>query len=230
MATSDIQDDPAVVRRENNRIATANWRARHPERNRQLQIDRRHANPETTDTYNRTRRVKKKAARVAAGLPTWDIIREPRTTQEGRVCTTCRERKTPSEFGRNLKRPDGLRTSCKVCVNLKSRDATLTNPDRRRSTQWASWLWKQYKLTIGEYTALWERQSGKCQICYRELGMGTGKHAVDHCHSTGFVRGILCHHCNAGLGLFQDSAELLLAAAHYLKVFTSHPGSEKDDD
>lgn len=44
------------------------------------------------------------------------------------------------------------------------------------------------------------------------------KLVVDHCHSSGKVRGLLCHNCNRALGLFQDSMSSLTRAIEYLKV------------
>lgn len=41
--------------------------------------------------------------------------------------------------------------------------------------------------------------------------------AVDHCHSTGKIRGLLCHNCNTGLGKLGDSIESLTKALNYLK-------------
>ena len=61
-----------------------------------------------------------------------------------------------------------------------------------------------------------EEQAGRCAICARMLG--PGRHTnVDHCHTTGKVRGLLCHKCNNGLGRFEDSIDSLKAAIQYLE-------------
>lgn len=49
------------------------------------------------------------------------------------------------------------------------------------------------------------------------------KLVVDHCHSSGEVRGLLCHNCNRALGLFKDSRENLLNAVEYLEGATTIP-------
>lgn len=43
-----------------------------------------------------------------------------------------------------------------------------------------------------------------------------GQH-IDHCHTTGRVRGHLCNNCNKGLGHFKDNPDTLLKAIEYLK-------------
>lgn len=58
-------------------------------------------------------------------------------------------------------------------------------------------------------------QKGRCEICKRLPG--TKELAVDHDHRTDRVRGLLCFRCNVGIGQFDDSAELLLKAAEYLR-------------
>ena len=84
-----------------------------------------------------------------------------------------------------------------------------------------SWSRKR-KLGISEdkLDELSLKQNGKCAICGRKQPE-TGSHrykslAVDHCHETGKIRGLLCNNCNRALGLFQDSPELLCRAAEYL--------------
>lgn len=87
--------------------------------------------------------------------------------------------------------------------------------------------WLRLKFGIGEedYSRLLESQGGKCAICGstepkgRKAGRGgeVKNFFVDHCHETGKVRGLLCNHCNRGLGLMGDNLDRLQAAVDYLK-------------
>lgn len=75
---------------------------------------------------------------------------------------------------------------------------------------------KRYGITEEQYTLLWESQAGLCDICRSSLVEGRATH-VDHCHTTGQVRGILCHHCNVMLGHCKDNIEILKRAILYLE-------------
>lgn len=77
-------------------------------------------------------------------------------------------------------------------------------------------LAKHYSITTDEWDAMLRAQGERCAICGTDTPAGRGWH-TDHCHTTGKVRGILCIHCNAGLGQFRDSAEVLSKAAEYLR-------------
>lgn len=59
------------------------------------------------------------------------------------------------------------------------------------------------------------RFTGKCEICKGLVEHGSVN--IDHCHTTGKVRGLLCHLCNKGLGAFKDNLEALRAAVTYLE-------------
>ncbi len=75
-------------------------------------------------------------------------------------------------------------------------------------------LRRKYNMTESEYDWLLKEQNGRCAICYREP---KGRRlAVDHNHRTGKIRGLLCGKCNAGLGLFDESIDVLKEAARYL--------------
>lgn len=89
-------------------------------------------------------------------------------------------------------------------------------PSKRALAYRKHWLKKQYGLTLEDFDAILERQGHACAICHREQ-VGMRMH-VDHCHATGKVRGVLCSNCNAGLGLFSDNPDRLLAAIDYLSA------------
>ena len=68
-------------------------------------------------------------------------------------------------------------------------------------------------LTDAEYNVLLERQGGSCAICGEK---SRDRLVVDHDHETGAVRGLLCSHCNLGLGLCRDNPVRINAAVAYL--------------
>ncbi len=78
------------------------------------------------------------------------------------------------------------------------------------------------RLNPSEYNDLHAQQKGTCAICHKqETRTKKGKVvalAVDHCHITGKIRGLLCGECNTGLGKFKDNPFLLKAALKYLEV------------
>jgi len=74
---------------------------------------------------------------------------------------------------------------------------------------------KTYGLTEDEYDTLLVSQENLCAICKQPNQTKRDWH-VDHCHTTGKVRGILCHFCNVGLGNFKDNKEYLENAIAYL--------------
>lgn len=74
---------------------------------------------------------------------------------------------------------------------------------------------KKYGLTEESFALLWLSQKSKCGIC-KTPDPGARDWHVDHCHTTGKVRGILCHHCNLMLGNAKDNKSVLLAAINYL--------------
>lgn len=81
------------------------------------------------------------------------------------------------------------------------------------------YLKRQYKISVSEWDRLYAEQQGRCAICGGEgfsMKPGYAKLNVDHCHKTDRVRGLLCHNCNRGLGLFQDDTGFLSRAIDYL--------------
>ena len=78
---------------------------------------------------------------------------------------------------------------------------------------------KQYGITHEDYERMYLQQGGVCAICEEsETYAGRTNLSVDHCHSTGKIRGLLCASCNMALGKFKDSKELLEKAVRYLNA------------
>jgi predicted GIY-YIG superfamily endonuclease len=103
------------------------------------------------------------------------------------------------------------------------------NPDRVAATQALARLRRQrqqivnqlrslYDFTLADYEALLTAQAHRCGICGRQQGNDRGHRLfVDHDHTTGDIRGLLCNRCNSALGYFGDSAKRLRRAAAYLE-------------
>ena len=72
---------------------------------------------------------------------------------------------------------------------------------------------RNYGMTKEQFTQLLADQDGVCAVCRRK----PKKFTVDHCHTSGRVRGLLCYSCNSALGMFKDSPELIQAAKDYLR-------------
>jgi hypothetical protein len=75
---------------------------------------------------------------------------------------------------------------------------------------------RQYGLTDEAHAAMLASQGGVCAICRKPNPNGR-ELSVDHDHGTGKVRGLLCLHCNSGLGQFRDSIPLLRDALGYME-------------
>jgi len=73
----------------------------------------------------------------------------------------------------------------------------------------------KYGITKEFFEKMLEMQNFSCEICQMKFD---DKHRpyIDHCHRTNKVRGLLCMHCNTGLGHFEDDPELLKSAMEYL--------------
>jgi hypothetical protein len=76
----------------------------------------------------------------------------------------------------------------------------------------------KYGLSVEDYMNLQRAQNFTCALCSTEDPGGVGDFHVDHCHETGVVRGLLCYHCNTGLGKFKDNPEVLRRAATYIEA------------
>lgn len=83
------------------------------------------------------------------------------------------------------------------------------------------YAWKRAGLAVTklDYEIMMAYQNNNCAICGSDSTYFGIAMAVDHCHTTGKIRGLLCTNCNIGLGNFKDSPELLSKAIWYLTEY-----------
>lgn len=117
-------------------------------------------------------------------------------------CSNCQKIKSISEFSKKKCNKDGLNGSCKLC-----------RIDSRRKIDW----YRLYKISPRQYEKFFEKQKGCCAICGRHQSEFKRILAVDHCHKTGKIRGLLCLKCNLNLGVWAWSIVNKNKIQQYLK-------------
>lgn len=137
-------------------------------------------------------------------------------------CTKCGEFKPNiEEFFRHKKdtayqrKTHYLSAKCRTCDTKVATAWQKRNPGRAKAAS----LKRKYGIDKREYEAMADSQDGKCLICERAPIEKYGKSdflCVDHDHSTGEIRGLLCTRCNLALSGFLDSKKLLKKALEYL--------------
>jgi hypothetical protein len=80
----------------------------------------------------------------------------------------------------------------------------------------------KYGVTNQDYEDALKRQNNSCAICSKPFIKGIKK-CIDHCHSTGDFRGILCLNCNMLLGFCKDNTTILYSSINYLDKFNNDP-------
>ena len=78
-------------------------------------------------------------------------------------------------------------------------------------------LQRNYGISLADYDEMLEAQDNGCAICGKMPEENGQRLSVDHDHETGQVRGLLCRHCNSGLGYFMHGPERLRNAIAYLE-------------
>jgi hypothetical protein len=132
-----------------------------------------------------------------------------------KTCSRCGEVKPPTEYHNKTRRDGtpGKVARCRSCeCELKKlRYDPVKHRDRTIRTK--------FGITSADYDEILKSQGNECAICgTTEFKYSRGRRPhIDHCHETGKVRGLLCGHCNLGIGQFFDNVSLLERAITYLK-------------
>lgn len=143
-----------------------------------------------------------------------------KTRTRMRTCKKCGETKELTDFVSNKSCRGGRTHTCHKCSYqlLKSRPAAAQ--EQHRKTQRRSYLKRKYGVTMEWYEDKLKEQKGLCAICScdsSELRSRDAMFCVDHCHTTGQPRALLCHKCNAGIGMLKDNPILVARAWTYLQ-------------
>ena len=135
-----------------------------------------------------------------------------------KICRVCEKELPVEKFEMN---GNTRRNQCNSCrfQQKKNRPSYITRIQPKRLNNHL----RQYRLTIDDYNEMLEKQNGVCAIC-KTNPYPHKKLCVDHDHSTGVVRGLLCDLCNRGIGLMRDDVEILASAIGYL----TPPFSQKE--
>ena len=139
-----------------------------------------------------------------------------------KTCSRCSQEKPLSDFRtRGGHQTHLTKSRCNQCLYEEHKQWVTNNPIRVREYR------SKDKCTIvkrcarhgispEQLTRTYELQGGKCPICTNLIELMNS--AIDHNHTTGEFRGILCKTCNRALGLFRDNPDILRSAATYLEL------------
>ena len=138
-----------------------------------------------------------------------------------KTCSRCKAEKPDGDFYIDRRRNKPL-SVCKPCGVEKAREYRHRNPDfeiRRYAREKAAvrerHLIRKYGITQARYDEMFSAQSGCCAICGKSQDRNFD---VDHNHTTGEVRGLLCTNCNRMIGHAGDNPQRLINAALYLGI------------
>lgn len=128
-----------------------------------------------------------------------------------KLCTRCKLHRDENEFYVKAANRTIRITHCKICEADKK-------------------LMKRYKISIEDYQRILESQNQRCKICDRtEIQVGR-RLAVDHCHETGKVRGLLCSRCNQAVGLLKDNPKFGDNLSRYLRLYSANFQTDQEPD
>lgn len=101
-----------------------------------------------------------------------------------------------------------------------TREWKLRNPElyiqRSRDKEYR----RKYGISLEQYDELLKAQQGVCAICATSCDTGMNL-AVDHCHDTNKIRGLLCKNCNTAIGLLKEDLETMTKALEYVKFHSA---------
>jgi hypothetical protein len=126
-----------------------------------------------------------------------------------KTCTKCKKEKELDDFYPKLRGKLNRSSECRECFKFR------ITTDRRVKGKSPNTKMQNGLITYKERDKFLLVQNNSCFICGTEFNESI-KPCVDHCHTTGQVRGLLCSLCNSGLGFFKDDVYRLVRAIEYI--------------
>jgi len=138
-------------------------------------------------------------------------------------CRNCKNILPVSDFTHDRSEPDGWSPRCKPCTRQYFRRYRSDKQEHIASMLRRHGLARKYRLTPAHWAAMLADQEGKCAICLHDFdsAIPACNAMVDHDHTTGQVRSLLCRRCNAMIGMAREEIGVLQAAIVYLKLWSS---------
>ncbi len=133
-------------------------------------------------------------------------------------CRVCNEIK-PLDCFSKAGRGNALRNDCKTCNAKQYNKWKIKNRKKYLDSTTNSSLKIKYGIGLEQYQELLAKQNNCCKIC-KAITPGrkdVKRFAVDHCHTTGKIRGLLCSKCNTAIGLLNENPLLFEEAKKYLE-------------
>lgn len=145
------------------------------------------------------------------------------------ICPRCQKnKKCTTKLGRTY-------PYCRTCsralrAEYREKNLELVKKQKKidrvknSETHWAGQLRNKYGMSVDQYKQMETAQNGLCKICGSNHGghyskTGVPKRlAVDHCHKTGKIRGLLCCHCNMALGQIKENEKIAQSMINYIKT------------
>lgn len=147
-------------------------------------------------------------------------------------CFICKvQLNSQNAYIRNRRGKTDFQSACKSCSNLRRKkwisenkdkelnrrkDYYIKNKEQVKLSTEKNRLKRKYGISKEDYETMYTNQFGSCAICFNM----SVKLVIDHCHTSGKVRALLCNQCNKGLGCFSENKETIKNAIEYLKQYS----------
>jgi hypothetical protein len=136
---------------------------------------------------------------------------------ETKKCTGCKKLKSKEDFSKRSDRKIGVQAKCKECQGKDAKKRRKKMPEVFKNYDRKTHLKRHYNLSLDEYNLIYEKQLGKCACCGKHQHELKRALDVDHDHTTGEIRGLLCSRCNTAIGYVEEKKEILEEIILYLK-------------